>query len=105
MSEERSVFRLLRPYAAVQVEALKGRGRSGQYKISSEATESPLCLLKADTLLFPLPNDDVVLAGDDEPIAPTGKFYRTAETIDPYHLVCDIWNQQALVGIGICHRR
>lgn len=33
----------------------------------------------------------IVVDKDGEEIKPTGKFYRTVETIDPYHAVLDIW--------------
>lgn len=90
MPEARSVYRLMRPYAAVQVQEQKGCGKTIEYVISMVSSVSPLCCAKADTLLLPLTEHECVLAGDGTPISATGKFFRTAETISPYHLILDI---------------
>lgn len=98
MAEVRRIYRLTRPYAAVQVEAAKGKGKSIKYIISPSPTDSPLSLAKPDTLLFPLSENDMVVTPDNEVMAPSGKFYRTAKTINPYHLIFDIWDQTALAS-------
>lgn len=48
-------------------------------------------VLKADTLMFWLPDKYKVVNENGERIKPTGKFAVTAETLDPYHAVVDIF--------------
>ena len=98
MTGIRYIFRLTRPYAAVRVETTKRKGKSAEYTISPESTDSPIILVKPDALLFPLSENDMVVTPDNEVMAPSGKFYRTAETINPYHLIFDIWDQTALAS-------
>lgn len=52
----------------------------------------PIVLLKADALVFPLPEEiRIVASTDGEVIRPKGKFWVTIETFDPAHLVTDIF--------------
>lgn len=44
---------------------------------------------KDDALWFLLPEDIKVLDDDGNVVRPSGKFYITVETIDPYHLLAD----------------
>lgn len=51
--------------------------------------KKPLVIVKPNTLLIELDNTPI-LTPDKQPVKPTGKFYVTAETIEPYHIVLDI---------------
>lgn len=53
------------------------------------AQKKPLVIVKPNTLLIELDNTPI-LTPDKQPVKPTGKFYVTAETIEPYHIVLDI---------------
>lgn len=52
--------------------------------------EDGFCIVTPDTLILPLPSDIKVYSEDGEEIPASGKFYVSAETINPYHLVIDI---------------
>lgn len=53
--------------------------------------EEPIVVLKADAMLFPLPEEMRVAAPDGKILRPTGKFWITTETIDPIHLITDVF--------------
>lgn len=48
-------------------------------------------ILRADTPLFWLDEKFEVVSEDGQPVKPTGRFAVTAQTIDPYHVVTDIF--------------
>ena len=89
------LYRLTRAYAGVQVRRENNRK---DYVLDDEA-EEPLVLVKPDTLLVQL-DEEQVLSPDGESIQPTGRFYATAETINPYHLVLDIMDMDAVSYVG-----
>lgn len=76
-------YRLTCPYAGVQVKHDKKA-----YILDAGAKE-PVIIVKPNTLLIELDNTPI-LTPDKQPVKPTGKFYMTAETIEPYHIVLDI---------------
>ena len=55
--------------------------------------------MRPDTLLVKLDKEQV-LSPDGESILPTGRFFATAETINPYHLVLDIMDMNAVSYVG-----
>ena len=59
-----------------------------QESIHAGAKE-PVIIVKPNTLLIELDNTPI-LTPDKQQVKPTGKFYVTAETIEPYHIVLDI---------------
>lgn len=89
------LYRLARAYAGVQVR--RGKNRR-DYTLDDEA-EEPLILVKPDTLLVQL-DEEQVLSPNGESILPTGRFFATAETINPYHLVLDILDMNAVSYVG-----
>lgn len=48
-------------------------------------------MLQEGTLMIPLPENMEIVDENGEPIKATGRFYITAETIDLYHLVVDMF--------------
>lgn len=66
------------------------RRNSRTYVLDPEPGEA-VFVVKAGTEVVLLREGDRVVDKDGEEIMPTGKFYRTVETIDPYHAVLDIW--------------
>ena len=52
-------------------------------------TEDPLVIAKAGTLVVELPSNVRVMGTDGRPIAASGRFLVTVETIDPFHLLLD----------------
>lgn len=86
-------YRLRLNYAGVIVK--KGKRA---YFLTDEVGE-PLTSVKAGTLLVELEEENVCNP-DKQAIQPTGRFYRTAETIDPYHVILDIWDFSAVEYVG-----
>lgn len=91
------LYRLTRAYAGVRVK----RGNSKKVYVLDNEAEEPIVLVKADTLLVKL-DEEKVLTPDKEVVKPTGRFYATAETIDPYHLVLDVLDFDAVSYVGTC---
>lgn len=89
------LYRLTRDYAGVQVK----RGNSKKVYVLDGEAEEPLVLVKANTLLVELDEEKVLTPGK-ETVKPTGRFYATAETIDPYHLVLDVLDFDAVSYVG-----
>ena len=85
------LYRLTRDYAGVQVK----RGNSKKVYVLDDEAEEPLVLVKANTLLVELDEEKVLTPGK-ETVKPMGRFYATAETIDPYHLVLDVLDFDAV---------
>lgn len=63
--------------------------RSKKYVIDPAEGE-PVVFVKKGTLVTPIGYDEVVVSKDGESVRPTGRFFRTAETIDPYHIILDL---------------
>ena len=83
--------RIGRAWAAVKVEA--------KYKGTTcwlELVPGEIVVLKADATVYELPDDILVLDPEtSEPIPSCrGRFLITAETFDPYHLICDGWPER-----------
>ena len=89
------LYRLTRACAGVQVRRENNRK---DYVLDDE-TDEPLVLVRPDTLLVKLDKEQV-LSPDGESILPTGRFFATAETINPYHLVLDIMDMNAVSYVG-----
>lgn len=68
-----------------------GSKREHKYKI----TEDSIVMVKNGTLVMPVNfiSDDFKVYDKEgkEVIEPTGRFFITAETIDPYHIILDIF--------------
>lgn len=63
--------------------------RSKRYVVTQG--ENSVCVLKAGCQIVALNDDEIVTTEDGEQLKPQGRFYITAETIDPYHLLLDIF--------------
>ena len=70
--------------AAVQVKRV---GRTNRFRV----VEGSLCMIKQGELVSNLPDDWKIVDDNGEEIKPTGRFLISAETIDPYHLVVDMF--------------
>ena len=75
------------------------RGKNKKQYILDDEAEEPVVMVKAGTLLAPL-EDEVVLTPDGESVRPSGRFFTTVETIDPYHMVLDVIDANAAKYIG-----
>lgn len=64
--------------------------RSKKYVLDPEEGE-PIILVGAGCPVISLENDEQVVSKDGDVIRPTGRFFRTAETIDPYHIIFDMF--------------
>lgn len=69
---------------AVKVERIKG---TKQYRI----VPGEIGVVRSDTVVAELPRDYSIVNDDGEEIKPMGNFHITTETIDPYHLVIDMF--------------
>lgn len=56
-----------------------------------ELCDDGLYMLPAETILCPLPENDIIVDRDGLELNASGRFYITAETIDPYHLAVDLF--------------
>ncbi len=70
--------------AAVKVQRV---GKSKLYRIVPDS----LCVMKQGTLVSNLPDDYKIIDENGEELNATGEFMISSETIDPYHLVVDIF--------------
>lgn len=78
------------PHSRIAVRCTHSRGKK-VYVLSPDPDE-PVFVVKEGTVVIPLDEDEVVVDQEGEVIQPMGKFYRSVETIDPYHAVLDIWS-------------
>ena len=83
-------MRLSREYVGVEVERF-GDARKTLYKLR----ENPICIVKKGTKIELLSdvkgNAKIYNNEEDEIINPTGNFYITTDTIEPYHIILDIF--------------
>lgn len=83
-------MRLSKDYAGVEVERF-GDGRKTLYKLR----ENSICMVKKGTNIELLSdvkgNAKIYNNEEDEIINPTGNFYITTDTIEPYHIILDIF--------------
>lgn len=70
--------------AAVKVQRV---GKSKLYRIVPDS----LCVMKQGTLASNLADDYKIIDENGEELNATGEFMISSETIDPYHLVVDIF--------------
>ena len=70
--------------AAVQVKRV---GRTNRFRV----VEGSLYMINQVELVSNLPDDWKIVDDNGEEIKPTGRFLISAETIDPYHLVVDMF--------------
>jgi hypothetical protein len=70
--------------AAVVAELVSQRPR--KYVVRRE---KGVVMIKAGTSMIPLKENEKIISGDGEILAPTGQYFRTGETIDPFHLITD----------------
>ena len=73
------------PHAAVKVR------RKGHAFIVDPEIEEPVIVVKAGTKMIPLDTNERVVDPDGNEVPATGRFYRSAETIDPFHLIFDMF--------------
>ena len=50
----------------------------------------PICVVKAGTEVVEMTDGETVVLPDGNEIPATGRYFRTTETIDPYHIVLDV---------------
>lgn len=50
-----------------------------------------ICILKADALISKLPDGVRIYDPNGKEVTPTGSFYITTESFDPFHIVTDIF--------------
>ena len=70
-----------RPVAGVVCKRHPGKKR---YVVTNE-----ILVLKADTEFVGI-DPNLVVDADGIPVKPDGRFWRTASTIDPYHVIVDM---------------
>jgi tRNA A58 N-methylase Trm61 len=80
MSLDRTIGR---PRVCVKVKRI---GRSRKYEI-----QEGIHVLKPDTVVTDLPESWKIVDADGNEVRPTGRFVITVDTIDPYHLVADLF--------------
>jgi len=76
-----------KPRAAVVVEVEKKRA-----PCTLRVQDGSICILKSDAIMAPLPDGVVVRSADGKPIKPTGRFFVSTESFDPYHLLTDVFD-------------
>lgn len=72
--------------ACVKIELVCQKRNKKKYRVCDG-----LLVLREGTKMIPLPKNMEIVDEDGDPIEATGRFYVTEETIDPYHLVTDIF--------------
>ncbi len=72
-----------RPYVCVKIETTS-------YRPPTLTILPDILFLKTGTSLLRVPEDIIIQSQDGEKILPSGAFWMTSETIDPYHLLLDI---------------
>lgn len=70
----------------VAVKVKRADGRSLKFKLIPKS----LCIVKAGTLFVERPEAKII-DGDGNELIPSGRFLWSAETIDPFHLVVDMF--------------
>lgn len=80
---QKAIYQLKQSHCGICVK------KKGSHYLLGVGQIPPITLVKADTLLFELPQDKPFIL-DGEVMKPSGKFFQTAETIDPYHIILDI---------------
>lgn len=71
-----------RPIAGVVCKRNPGRKK---FVVTDE-----ILIVKADTEFVEIKNPELVVDADGVPVKPNGRFWRTASTIDPYHVIVDM---------------
>ena len=94
---QKAIYRLEQNYAGICVL------REGNHYMLDTSKNPPLVSVKAETMLVEIPQDKSLIL-DGERMKPSGSFFRTAETIDPHHIILDIWDRQILSFIGYSKR-
>ena len=79
-------FSLSKDWACVTVEKIPGR-KHNQYKILTGAKN--VGIVQKGTKVIEFKGN--IFDDEGNEVKPEGKFLMTAETIDPYHLLLDIW--------------
>ncbi len=76
-----------KPRVAVKVELVGGRGKKKTYKVlpGIYIVKPPLTMVER--------SDASIVDDKGNPLSPEGIFLWSAETIDPYHLVVDLWSE------------
>ena len=76
-----------KPRTAVKVELVGGRGKKKTYKVlpGIHIVKPPLTMVERP--------DALIIDDEGNPLSPEGIFLWSAETIDPYHLVVDLWSE------------
>ena len=80
-----------RPYEVLQKPWAGAKAKRVRKKYILQEGIENLFVVKAGTRIYRLEDDIKVVTEDGEELHPTGRFYRTCETIDPFHAILDIW--------------
>lgn len=88
-----TIYRLKRQHIGVTVKQRKPSQKS--YTVCAIDDAPSVAIVKPDTLLCELEPDSIKSA-DNETIPPSGKYFITAETHYPFHLVLDIMDMTAV---------
>lgn len=83
---------LTRDYAAVRCRLVY---RPPRYIVEPDE-KNPVFLISAGSAVTEIPAETKVVTENGEEVFPTGRFFRTVETINPYHAVLDIWDFNVL---------
>lgn len=80
---------LLRTLESPRV-AVKVRRKGNAFIVDPEI-EEPVIVVRAGTKMIPLEKNERVVDPDGNEVSATGRFYRSVETIDPFHLIFDMF--------------
>ena len=94
MANQKPTYALKQPYAGVCVKHVKNK-----FVITDENDE-PLTRVKPGTLLVEADIDINVCTDTDEQIPASGRYFITANTIDPYHIILDILDNTVIKCVG-----
>lgn len=84
-----AIYRLEQNYAGICVVKT-----GNKYQLDTRYNP-PLVSVKAETMLVEMPQNKPLIL-DGKTMKPSGKFFRTADTIDPYHIILDIADRKVL---------
>ncbi|MCC8045830.1 MAG: hypothetical protein LIP12_10075 [Clostridiales bacterium] len=85
---DRFTYPIGKPWVAVKV---MRKGKRNTFEVLQETPVS----IPANTRVFRVPDEWKIVDDHGESLCPTGYFVMTAETIDPYHLLADVFNVSA----------
>lgn len=65
--------------------------KEGSKYVVDPKKDEPIIVARAGCYIVPLTSKETVVSKDGALVSPTGKFWRSAETIDPYHIIFDMF--------------